>query len=316
MKNLITISFMAVLAAGCGASRVSETAVCDRACLESIADQYLEAMLQHDPSRAPFAVNLVFTENTIRLPPTEGLWFTSSGLGDFKFYICDQQEGQVAWTGIVKEHEKPVVLSVRLKVVDRQITEAESIVLRDLAERNLASLAAVPPGFDEFLDPSERISREEMLRMPDIYFEALDKLDDGNVPWDQDAYRIENGMVTCGTIPNMAPLAEEFLPNSRSCKAGKIPPALKTIHSVHPRRTPVVDVEKGLTWGLYCFNHRGLSEIKMPDGSTYPSYSTTPNSMPFADMFKMENGKLRGIFAIGNMLPYGIGDGWAGLMFD
>jgi hypothetical protein len=38
--------------------------------------------------------------------------------------------------------------------------------------------------------------------------------------------------------------------------------------------------------------------------------------MPFADMFKIKNGKLRGIFAYGTMLPYGIGDGWSGLMFQ
>jgi len=273
-------------------------------------------MLEHDAARAPFAENLVFTENTIKLPPTEGLWFTASGLGDFAFYICDPQEGQVAWTGIAREHDKPVLLSVRLKVVNLLITEAESIVLRDVSERNLANLTTVPPGFNEILDPSERVSRDEMLRMPDVYFEALDKLDDSDVPWDEDAYRIENGMITCGTIPNAAPPAEGSLPSSPLCRSGKIPPALKTIHNVYPRRTPVVDVEKGLTWGLYCFNHRGLDEITMPDGSVHPSYSQTPNSMPIADMFKIKNGNLRGIFAIGTMMPYGIGDGWAGLMFD
>ena len=152
--------------------------------------------------------------------------------------------------------------------------------------------------------------------MPDIYFEALDKLDDSDIPWDQNAFRIENGMVTCGNIPNAAPPVEGSLPSSRSCRSGKIPPALKTIHNVYPRRTPVVDVEKGMTWGLYCFNHRGLDKITMPDGSVYPSYSKTPNSMPFADMFKIKNGKLLGIFAFGTMLPYGIGDGWSGSMFD
>jgi hypothetical protein len=53
----------------------------------------------------------------------------------------------------------------------------------------------------------------------------------------------------------------------------------------------------------------------MPDGTTQPSYATTPSSMPFADIFKTKNGKLRGIFAFGTMLPYGIGDGWSGPLF-
>ncbi len=317
MKKLLAILFVGVFAAGIVAAQAQESGSCDRACLEGIADQYLAAMVAHDASKAPFAENLIFTENAIRLPPTEGLWFTASGLGDFKFYICDLQEGQVAWTGIAKEHGKPVLLSVRLKVVNRRNTEAESILVRDVSEeRNLGNLKTPPPGFTETLAPSERMSRQEMLRMPDIYFEALDKLNDSAIPWDKDGYRIENGMVTCGTIPGAAPPVLG-LPASRSCKTpdGKISPMLRTIYNVRPRRTPVVDVERGLTWGLYVFNHRGLATIEMPDGSTQPSYSTTPNSMPFADMFKTKNGKIRGIFAFGTMLPYGIGDGWSGPLF-
>ena len=323
MKKGLMLLFLIALTAGCSVEQANQTdqtqdaSPCDRACLEGIADQYIEAMVAHDASQAPFAENVIFTENTIKLPLTEGLWYTASGTGDFKFYICDPEEGQVAWTGIAKEHEIPVLLSVRLKVVHRQITEAESIVVRDVAENNLGNLKTPPPGFTEFLEPSERISREEMLRMPDIYFEALDLLDDTGIPWDEDAYRIENGMVTCGKIPDMAPPPPGF-PSGSNCKTpdGIIPPVLKTIHNVYPRRTPVVDVEKGLTWGLYCFNHRGIKTIVMPDGSTHNSWASTPSSMPFADMFKIKNGKLRGILAFGVMLPYGIGDGWAGPMFQ
>jgi len=316
MKQLPATLFACVFAVGIFAAQAQKSGACDRACLEGIADQYLAAMIAHDASKAPFAKNLIFTENTVKLPPTEGLWFTASALGDFKFYICDLQTGQVAWTGIAKEHDKPVLLSVRLKVVNRRITEAESIVVRDVNEKNLGSLKEPPPTFTETLAPSERMSRQEMLRMPDIYFEALDKMSDSAIPWDKDAFRIENGMVTCGKIPGAAPPGMG-LPGGGSCKTpdGIIPPMLKTIYNVRPRRTPVVDVERGLTWGLYCFNHRGLASIKMPDGKTQPSYATTPSSMPFADIFKTKNGKLRGICAFGTMLPYGIGDGWSRSMF-
>jgi hypothetical protein len=312
MKKLLVILSVSIFASGIAAAQASKAVSCDRACLKGIADQYITAMVAHDASKAPFARNLKFTENTVKLPPTEGLWFTASGLGDFRFYICDPQSSQVAWTGLVKEHDKPVLLSVRLKIVNRRITEAESIVLRDVNEKVLGNLNNPPPTFTDILAPNERMSRAEMLRMPDIYFEALDKLNDSAIPWDKDAYRIENGMVTCGTIPNAAPPLPG-MPASRSCKTsdGKIPPSLKTISSVRPRRTPVVDEEMGLTWGLYCFNHRGFASIKMPDGSVHPSYATTPSSMPFADIFKTKDGKLRGIFAIGTMLPFGIGDGWS-----
>jgi hypothetical protein len=319
LMAICTFAFSGCQSADTGSDTVKTETMqsCDRACLEGIADQYLEAMVAHDSSRAPLAEDFIFTENTVKLPPSEGLWFTASGLGDFRFYACDLQEGQVSWTGIAREHDKPVLLSVRLKVVNRLITEAESIVVRDVNESNLGNLKNVPPGFDEILEPSERMTREEMLRVPDIYFKALDTLDASSIPWDDDAYRIENGMVTCGKIPDMGP-PPPGLPSGASCASpdGKVPPALKTIHSVLPRRTPLVDVEKGITWGLYCFNHRGLDVIKMPDGTTHPSYSKTPNSMPFADMFKMKNGKIRGVFAYGVMLPYGIGDGWSPSIFE
>jgi hypothetical protein len=316
MRKLLAVLFVGAFVTGIFTVQAQQSGTCDRHCLQGIADQYLSAMVAHDASKAPLAKSFIFTENTIKLPPTEGLWFTASGLGDFRFYICDTKTGQVAWTGLAKEHDKPILLSVRLKIVNRLITEAESIVVRDVNEKVLGNLKIPPPTFTESLTASERLSRKEMLRMPDIYFEALDKLNDTEIPWDKDAYRIENGMVTCGTIPNAAPPLPG-MPSSRSCKTtdGIIPPSLKTISSVLPRRTPVVDEEMGLTWGLYCFNHRGFASIKMPDGSTHPSYATTPGSMPFADIFKTRNGKLRGIFAIGAMMPYGIGDGWSGPLF-
>jgi len=315
MKRLTAVFLLSFPALGLNAVAAQKTGVCDRACLEAIADQYIAAMVAHDAAMAPFAASVKFTENTIKLPLTEGLWFTASGIGEFKFYVCDPQTSQVAWTGIAMEHKKPVLLSVRLKLVNRRITEAESIVVRDVNENVLGNMKSPPPAFTETLAPSERMTRSRMLRMPDLYFEALDKLNDSAIPWDKDAYRFENGMVTCGSIPGAVSMPG--LPSSQSCKTadGIIPPMLKTIYNVRPRRTPVVDEERGLTWGLYCFNHRGLATIRMPDGTTQPSFAATPSSMPFADIFKTKNGKLRGIFAFGTMLPYGIGDGWSGPMF-
>lgn len=288
---------------------------CDRACLEGIADQYLTAMVAHDAAKAPFAENVKFTENTIKLPLTEGLWFTSSGLGDFKIYICDLKTGQVAWVGAVKEHDKPVILSLRLKVVNRLITEAESIVIRDVDEKNLANFKITAPAFAETLAPSDRVSREEMLRIPELYFDALKILNDKDVPFDDDCYRLENGMLTAGTFPG-APEPPPGMPASPKCRNGEIPPILKTIYNVKPRRTPVVDEEKGITWGIYCFNHRGLASVEMPDGSIQPTYFNTPNTMPVSEIFRSKNGTIRGIWGLGTAMPYGIGDGWIGPVYQ
>lgn len=290
------------------------TVECDRACLEGIADQYLTAMVAHDASGAPFAKNVKFTENTVNLPLTEGLWFTSSGLGDFKIYICDMETGQVAWVGAVKEHDKPVILSLRLKVVNHRITEAESIVIRDMDEKNLANFKITAPAFSETLAPSDRVSREKMLRIPELYFDALKILNDKDVPFHDDCYRLENGMLTAGTFPG-APKPPPGMPASPKCRNGEISPMLKTIYNVLPRRTPVVDVERGITWGIYCFNHRGLASVKMPDGSIQPTYFNTPNSMPVSEIFRSRKGEITGIWGLGSAMPYGIGDGWTGPVY-
>lgn len=296
-------------------SSCSSSGPCDRECLEDIADRYLEAMVAHDASKAPFSENVIFTENTVKLPLTEGLWFTSSGLGDFGIDICDLKAGQVAWVGSVMEHDKPVILSFRLKVVDRQITEAESIVIRDMNEANLENFRKTAPAYAEILDPSDRTSREDLLRIPDLYFDALKILNDKDVPFDDDCYRLENGMLTAGTFPG-APPHSPGMPGSPACRNGEIPPILKTIHNVQPRRTPVVDEEKGITWGIYCFNHRGLAEVEMPDGSMQPTYFQSPNSMPVSEIFRSKNGTIRGIWGLGSSMPYGIGDGWTGPVFQ
>jgi hypothetical protein len=294
MRKLRALFVFTIL--GLAVASYSWSSPCDRACLEDIADQYLKAMVAHDATKAPFADKIIFTENTIKLPLTEGLWFTSSGLGNFKIYICDLQTGQVAWVGAVKEHDKPV------------------IVIRDVDEKNLANFEKTAPAFKETLAPSERVSREKMLRIPELYFDALKILNDRDVPFHDDCYRLENGMLTAGTFPG-APKPPPGMPASPKCRNGEISPMLKTIYSVQPRRTPVVDIERGITWGIYCFNHRGLASVEMPDGSIQPTYFNTPNTMPVSEIFRSKNGEIRGIWGLGSAMPYGIGDGWIGPVY-
>jgi hypothetical protein len=314
MRRIVTILVIGILAVGLAAAQVRKSGSCDRACLEKFADQYLAAMVAHDASKAPLSKKLIFTENAIPLPPTEGLWYTASGLGDFRFYIADPQSGQVAWVGIAHEHKKPVLLSLRIKVENGQITEAEQIVIRDVDEKNLNNLRKMPHTFSTALASSERVSRMEMARISSLYFDGIENLNGKMVPFDSECFRVENGMVTAGTFPG-APAPPPGLPSGSACGEGLGNPVLKTIYNIRPRRTPVVDEERGVTWGVYCFNHRGLTEVKMPDGKTYPTYFSTPNTMPIAEIFKIKNGKIRDIVAFGTILPYGIGDGWAAPVF-
>ena len=323
MRKCLVLVIMVILVVVTLAAQSKKPGSCDRACLEGTVNQYLSAMTAHDASKAPFAKTFKFTENAVKLPPTEGLWFTATGLGDYKFYISDPQAGQVGYVGIVKEHDSPVLLSLRLKVVNRQITEAESIVVRNVSEKSLVNLKTPPPAFSEPLPPSERVSRQELIRISNLYFDGIEKTDGDIVPWDPECYRLENGMLRANPSPANAPPASaatpadgpSAIPSGSTCRDGLSSGILKTIYNIRPRRVAVVDEERGTTWGVYNFNHRGVLTVQMRDGSTRNSYERRPNSMPISEMFKIKSGKIRDTFAVGVQVPYGLGDGWAGPLF-
>src|SRR3569833_2659264 len=54
---------------------------CNRACLEGFAKSYIAALAAKDPSRAPFAKDIKFTENSVQMPVGEGLWGAGTAAG-------------------------------------------------------------------------------------------------------------------------------------------------------------------------------------------------------------------------------------------
>ena len=139
-KTLILVGL--ALASGLTA-QTAKSGACDRACLEGLVDQYLDAMTAHDPKLAPLAKNVKFTEDGQKLVIPDGLWNSMVGKGKYRLFVDDPQAGSVAFIGTIKEEGRtesmPIgsVIALRLKVVNRQITEAETLVVRnaDTAER-------------------------------------------------------------------------------------------------------------------------------------------------------------------------------------
>ena len=99
-------------------------AQCDRACLEGLVDRYLDAVVAHDPSKAPIAKNAKFTENGQKLDVGDGLWNTMSGKGTYRLFVTDPQAGEVSFLGSIREDNTPAMLALRLE-------SAESPDLRD-----------------------------------------------------------------------------------------------------------------------------------------------------------------------------------------
>jgi hypothetical protein len=326
-----TVFFFAI--ASCSSNKDNKEQAfeqCDRQCLEGFVNQYLDGMVAHDASAVPFSENVRFTENAKESSfagDAESLWSTSTGMSDYKFYVADPQAGQVAFVGLVSEGDRTAILSMRLRIENNEITEVESIVVRNRGENVPWTMKTPPAAYSQALAPEERVSREELVRISSVYFDGIEQLTGKIVPWHDECYRLENGMWTAGTklpdelaanMPETEPKAKLPGPGGSTafgrgaCTEAFDSGVFALIESIQPRRTPVVDEERGVTWGVYMFNHPGVETITMPDGSTQPAayFVGQPNSMPMSELFKITGGKIRDIMAVGVVNEYKSGSGW------
>ena len=91
-------------------SPASAQQTCDRACLRQMLDQYLNAVIKHDPAAAPLVVGFRQTENAINVRPGQGVWKTVTGLGKVQRRYLDPVTGQAGYYGTVEEGtETPIV---------------------------------------------------------------------------------------------------------------------------------------------------------------------------------------------------------------
>ncbi len=284
-----------------------------RASLEGIMDQYLEALVAHEPARLPLSKKVKHTENTIPLPVGEGLGATASDMPIYRLYVCDPQGGQVGLFGLMKENGFPIIISSRLKIEDGLITEIENIVVRQ-GERPIPVENLVQPKqlYLEALKPSERVSREEMIRVSDLYFEGLVRDDGDIVPlWDE-CNRVENGMQTTNN-PNLFPRDPDKPPMPLDCRGQINSKAFAYITSIEPRRFTVVDEERGITFGTFMFHHKGtVKSVEVPGIGTVEMIpiARRPFTVVVSELFKVVNGKIREIEANMTSLPYGAKSGW------
>src|SRR5581483_1067572 len=168
---------------------------CDRACLEPFVDKYLDAMPAHDPSKAPFAKGVKFTENGQRLELGDGLWNTMTAKGVFRLFVTDIEAQQVAFLGSIKEAGKGAMIGLRLRIRNNRITEAEHFVQR--SPTSAAGFERIGYQWTEAVPPAERMSREELVRVANMYFSGMQKNDGtGDYPFAEDCNRIENGALS------------------------------------------------------------------------------------------------------------------------
>jgi hypothetical protein len=283
---------------------------CDRACLIGITDDYLAALVTQEPADAPVASTVRFTENTHVLKLGEGeAWSNISAIHDYKIYVTDPEAGQIALYTVIDGKARPAILTLRLKVQDKRITEIESVYV-DIGQSGMASLdnlQTVAPIWNEELPQAKRRTREQMIAITDKYFTTLEDNVKDIIPFTDDCLRVENGTMTAGN-----PKGQGI--GAMSCKDNLNQPIWAYITHVQPRRYLVVDVERGLVSGMFMFRHGGeLTSYVNDKGETVPFSEAMlkKQAVVISELFKIEDGRIRRIEAVmtGN-LPLDASSGW------
>jgi hypothetical protein len=313
---LIFVAFRAP--AGRAASRATQpesVAACDYGCLTGFVDQYLAALVAHDLGRLPEAAEVKFTENTIPLKLGDALWGTISGMGTYKISFADPQTGEVGCECTIRENGTPAILVVRLKVVDKKITEVETVVRRGAdPAADLEKFGHPNPVFVTPVTPAERTPRAVMLKDANAYFEGIVHLSGDMVPFDDNCNRILDGIQdTNNPSYNEGWGHGSFNPAAMGCRENMNTKIWAYIQSVNPRRFMIVDEKMGIIFGFFMFNHPGtVLEADVPGVGKIPMPPSAkrPFSVEVAEFFKIENDKIRQVEGVQLALPYKQPTGW------
>jgi hypothetical protein len=126
----VALAAGAVMVASFGSRVVASTGPiplnCNRPCLENLVDQYLNAVVAHDPKRVPFSSDVKYTENYQVLQIGDGFWKTAQARGKYTHIFADPEAGQVASMGTMIEADQPLLMSLRLRIELGRITEVEA----------------------------------------------------------------------------------------------------------------------------------------------------------------------------------------------
>jgi hypothetical protein len=291
------------------ASRTAESGDrCDRTCLEGFVDRYLDAVVAHDPARAPLARAARFTENGQRLQPGDGLWSTASARGPYKLYVADPETGQAGFFGTIRENGTPAILALRLEVLDREITEVETLVAR--SEEGALRLEALGGPHPLFSTAAPRLAREALVKTANLYFAGLERNDGRGVyPFTTDCDRIENGKQTTN---RPADPKRPFDIDALGCRQQFATGFFRFVTRIRDRRFVVVDPERGLVLAFVFLDHAGnVPSVTLSDGRAVPIGVSRPWTWEIAELFKIENNLIRRIEAVFQEAPYGMASGWS-----
>lgn len=307
---------------------------CDRQCQISTMKALVTAFVAHDPHKAPLAPDVRYTENGQVLALSDGFWGTASAVGGYQHYFTDPKSGDVGYFGTMRENGDLVLVSLRIRIADRQITQIEAIVDRPdpkggtLAKgpAQLDALGGPNPIWDQPIPPDQRMSRDALIATANMYFSAIQENDGkGIYPFTDDCYRLEDGFQTTGPSPisrtnpppprpGQSDAVSGPVPDwaQRGCKAQLELGWMRFVDRIRGRRFLAVDPKYGTVFAMGFFDHSGtIHNFEMTNGERIVDGGLKePWTWEIAEAFRIEKGKIRLIEAVLTRAPYGMAANW------
>ena len=272
---------------------------CDRTCLRGMLDQYLNAVITHDPAAAPLAIGFRQTENAVNVRPGNGVWKSVTGLGGMQRRYVDAESGQAAYYGIVQEGADSAIVTVRVRVENRKLTEAEWYLARvndpglngprqpGRPPANLFNpdyLTTNPPP-ERMVPRAQRLPREALGAITNSYFDAITSHDGSVALTHPGCGRVENGSPTPPGrfLPPLRPATTAAAGSPAAASTNDCVAGLQNFNlsMVVARRIPIIDEEAQAVLACAVF-------IRRPG-------SPTPRNV-FSEWFFIDEGRIRTIY--------------------
>lgn len=281
-------------------SSVESKVQCDRSCLEGVMNRYLDAMVAHDPSRAPLAPDVKFAQDNVRLKIGQALWATATERGKYIHYFADPEQGDVGVITVVYENGVGAILIVRLKVLGGLITEAEQFVAHD--PRGAANYEKMGKPDPKWLTPipiDQRETRAALDQAAYMYYEGL-QLNDGQgiYAFTPDCNRIEDATRTTNQPrPQNYGHSDEDISDftTMNCTDQYKLGFLGFTTGCRDRRFLVTDVERGAVLANAYLDFDGtITEAHLTDGRVWkvPPYFMTPRTNQSNEAYRIEKGSI------------------------
>jgi hypothetical protein len=293
---ITTVGVVIVLfAAGLGlAPHVdAQGAACDRACLQDVMTKFLNSMVAHDAKVAPLATKVRYTEDAAEKAVGDGYWKTAGKLRPYRTDFLDVRQGTAAVHTVFDDPAGPVLFAARLKVVDKKITEIETMVVHNqqeavlfgpdnLKEKSVA-MTTMPP-------KAQLMPRDQMLEIAQRYPAGLKagSFVKSDAQFSPTAYRFENGVRMAGPGCTFQP------PGCQDMRNQRIP----TLAGLK-QRVIAVDEENGLVLLWLAFGPGSL-----------PGAGAQARGLVTFEGFKVFDGKIQAVEAIFKGMPLDSTSGW------